>query len=145
MMFPFDIHSDTIANSVSVILTPRSGNTFGCRRAFHDTNSLENLCSLWSVLGGYVGNGRHWRPTRVIISRLLVAYVLNTLTATSRPWYVRFHTSPNPPRYRKTPGESSNNSIFSDRGTRTWRAHIVRRNFTHFPRICGARSTVSNA
>jgi len=54
-MFPFGIHSDTIENSVSVIITPRSGNTFGCRRAFHDTNSLQNPCvSYGQCSNGYV-------------------------------------------------------------------------------------------
>ena len=44
LMFPFAIHSDTISNRVSVIVTPISGRTFGCRRVFHVTTSLQNLC-----------------------------------------------------------------------------------------------------
>lgn len=33
LMFPFDIHSDTIVpNSFPAIINPRSGNMFGCRR-----------------------------------------------------------------------------------------------------------------
>ena len=42
LTFPFGIHSDTIANRVSVISTPNSGNTFGWLRAFHVKNSLQN-------------------------------------------------------------------------------------------------------
>ena len=53
-MFPLGIHSDTIANSVSVMITPMSGNKFGCRRAFHDTNSLQNRCIF---NGEYTGRG----------------------------------------------------------------------------------------
>ena len=44
LMFPFAIHSDTNSNRVSVIVTPISGNTFGCRRYFHVTASLQNFC-----------------------------------------------------------------------------------------------------
>ena len=46
LMFPFVIHADTIANSASVAITPISGSTFGCRRALHDTTSLQNLCTV---------------------------------------------------------------------------------------------------
>ena len=42
-MFPFGIHSDTIPNWVSDTITPNNGNTFGRQRAFHITNSLQNL------------------------------------------------------------------------------------------------------
>ena len=45
LMFPFAIQSDIIANWVSDIVTPISGKTFGCRRAFHVTTSLQNLCT----------------------------------------------------------------------------------------------------
>ena len=44
LMFPFTIHSDTISNRASVIVTPISGNTFGCRRFFHATTSLQRIC-----------------------------------------------------------------------------------------------------
>jgi len=43
LMFPFAIHSDTIANWELPIVTPNSGSTFGWRRAFHVTTSLQNL------------------------------------------------------------------------------------------------------
>ena len=44
LIFSFSIHSDTIANWFSVIITPSRGNTFGCRRAFQVMTSLQNLC-----------------------------------------------------------------------------------------------------
>ena len=44
-MFPFTIQSEIIANRVSDIVTPTSGRTFGCRRNFHITTSLQNLCT----------------------------------------------------------------------------------------------------
>jgi hypothetical protein len=43
-MFPLSIHSDTIANWFSLIVTPNSGNTFWWRRAFQVMTSLQNLC-----------------------------------------------------------------------------------------------------
>jgi len=43
LMFPFPIHSDTIANWELLIVTPNNGSTFGWRRAFHVTTSLQNL------------------------------------------------------------------------------------------------------
>ena len=43
LMFPFTIHSDTISNWELLIVTPTSGSTFGWRRAFHVTTSLQNL------------------------------------------------------------------------------------------------------
>ena len=42
-MFLLAIHSDTIANWLSPIVTPNSGNTFSWRRVFHVTTSLQNL------------------------------------------------------------------------------------------------------
>jgi len=42
-MFPFAIHSDTIANWELLIVTPNSDSTFGWRRVFHVTTSLQNL------------------------------------------------------------------------------------------------------
>jgi hypothetical protein len=146
-MFPFDIHSDTIASLVSDITTPRRGNTFGWRRAFHGTNSLQNLCTVHSQRSdGYTGNRkRHWQPTRVVFCKSLAANVLNTLTATACPRYSRFHTSPNPPPYIRTPGESSHNSILSDVVTRVWRAHIVRNNLMDLRRMRGTSSRLSNA
>jgi hypothetical protein len=86
-MFPFDIHSDTIENSVSVIITPRSGNTFVCRRVFHDTDSPQNLCTIYGQRpNGYVGNEEcDQQPTWMAFCRSLVSDILNLLTATSRP------------------------------------------------------------
>ena len=46
LIFPFIIQSDTIAKRVSDIVTPISGSTFGCRRVFHVTTSLQNLCTV---------------------------------------------------------------------------------------------------
>ena len=43
LIFPFVIHSDTIANSESPIVTPNNCSTFGWRRAFHVTTSLQNV------------------------------------------------------------------------------------------------------
>ena len=45
VMLPFVIQSDIITNRFSDIVTPNSGNTFGWRRAFHITTSLQNLCA----------------------------------------------------------------------------------------------------
>ena len=47
LMFPFTIQSDTIANWFSDIVTPINGRMFGCRRAFHVTTSLQNLCAMY--------------------------------------------------------------------------------------------------
>ena len=44
LILPFSIHSDTITNCLSSIVTPRRGNTFGWLRAFHLIASLQNLC-----------------------------------------------------------------------------------------------------
>jgi len=43
LMFPFSIHPDTIANLFLVIVTPSSGNTFGCRSALQVMTSLQNF------------------------------------------------------------------------------------------------------
>ena len=43
LMFLSTIHSYTIAKWISVIVTPISGCTFGCRSDFHITASLQNL------------------------------------------------------------------------------------------------------
>ena len=48
LMSPFSIHSDTIANRLPSIATPKSGRTFGCRRALHTNASLQNLYESWS-------------------------------------------------------------------------------------------------
>ena len=46
LISPFSIHSDTITNCLSSIVTPKSGNTFGWLRAFHLMASLQNLCAI---------------------------------------------------------------------------------------------------
>jgi len=51
LMFPFVIHADTIANLESPIVTPNSGSTFGWRRAFHVTTSLQNVYTGQHQLG----------------------------------------------------------------------------------------------
>ena len=43
LTFPFTIQSDTTAKWFSDIVTPINGSTFGCRRVFHVTTSLQNL------------------------------------------------------------------------------------------------------
>ena len=43
LIFPFAIHSDTIANRGLPIVAPNSGSIFGWRRAFHVTTSLQNI------------------------------------------------------------------------------------------------------
>lgn len=45
----------------------------------------------------HIQGREHQQHTFLIRSRLLVWYTLNTLAATSRPWYLPFHTSANPP------------------------------------------------
>ena len=46
LIVPFSIHSETITNCPSSIVTPRSGNTFGWFKAFHLIASLQNLCTI---------------------------------------------------------------------------------------------------
>jgi len=46
LMVPFVIHSDTIANWSLLIVIPRNDSTFGWRRVFHVTTSLQNLCTV---------------------------------------------------------------------------------------------------
>jgi len=53
LMFPFAIHSDTIANRYSAIVAPNSGSTFGWRRVLHTTTSLQNLYETQLVIDGY--------------------------------------------------------------------------------------------
>ena len=96
LMFPFSIHSDTIARWNSFIITPNSGRTFGCRRAFHATASLQNLCAGLSV-HQCAGNQHNQCPTPVILGRSLYEGTLTTLTATSWPLCFPFHTSAKPP------------------------------------------------
>jgi len=66
-MFPFGIHSDTIPNWVFDMITPSNANTFGWQRAFHVTNSLQNLCrghsqqvdeDIGIEIGGTAGDSR---------------------------------------------------------------------------------------
>jgi len=71
LMFPFAIHTDTIAKSESPIVTPNSGSTFGWRRAFQVTTSLQNLYTGRHQLAN-THFQRGWKPTVVTLSRLLV-------------------------------------------------------------------------
>jgi len=64
LMFPFPIQSEIIANRVSDIVAPVSDRTFGCRRYFHITTSLQNLCSGKSV-GLHVGGNTTSNPRRL--------------------------------------------------------------------------------
>ena len=98
LIFPFSIHSETIANWSLLIVIPRNGSTFGWRRASHVTTSLQNLYTV-NVSCLKNNSGRLGEPTLVILAKSLVEYTLNALTATGRPWYSPFHTSANPPRY----------------------------------------------
>ena len=50
LMLPLTIHSDTITNRFSDIVTPNSGNTFGWWRVFHATTSLQNLYKTQSII-----------------------------------------------------------------------------------------------
>ena len=45
LIFPFTIQSDTVTGQISVIVTPNNGSTFGWRRDFHSTASLQNFCT----------------------------------------------------------------------------------------------------
>ena len=49
LMLPLTIHSDTITNRFSDIVTPNSGSMFGWRRDIHATTSLQNLYGTQSV------------------------------------------------------------------------------------------------
>ena len=49
LMFPLTIHSETIAKSFFPIVTPNSGSTFGWRRVFHVTTSLQNVCAITTI------------------------------------------------------------------------------------------------
>ena len=83
LMFPPTIHSDIIANWVLSIVTPSSGNTFRWRRIFHVMTSLQNLYGRVIVsLPTYLFTTPQRRPTRVILTKLVVEYTLRTLTAT---------------------------------------------------------------
>ena len=50
MIFPLTIHSETIAKRFSPIVTPNSGSTFGWRRVFHVTTSLQNVCVITAII-----------------------------------------------------------------------------------------------
>ena len=67
LMFPFTIHSDTITNWESPIVTPISGNTFGWRRAFHVTTSLQNFYTGQHELANALGT-KLQEPTVVILA-----------------------------------------------------------------------------
>ena len=54
LMFPFSIHSETIANRRSLTVTPSSGKIFGCRRCFQATPSLQKPYNLFIHTGATV-------------------------------------------------------------------------------------------
>ena len=45
LISPFSIHSNTVAYWPSFIIAPRRGSTFGWRKEFHVTTSLQNRCT----------------------------------------------------------------------------------------------------
>ena len=99
LIFPFGIHSDTITNSVSVIDTPMSGSTFGCRRAFHNTNSLQKLWKVMVRMSMIARETVHYpQPTWEVACTSLEAEVRSTFTATSRPLWLYFSTFADLPR-----------------------------------------------
>lgn len=81
LTLPFTIHSVTIANRLSVIVTPISGKTFGCRSAFHITTSLQNLYAHHSQLTkGHNGHGAPWEthsPYLFVVTALVHLQNLN--------------------------------------------------------------------
>ena len=98
LMFPFTIHSDAIAKWRASIVTPNRCSTFGWRRAFHVTTSLQNLYNSQRQQVNTFSN-KLWKPTFEILSKSLLEEAPNTLTATWRPCCSPFHTSAYPPRY----------------------------------------------
>ena len=72
LMFPFTIHSDTIAKWRPPITTPKSGSTLGWRRVVHVTTSLQNLCMGQPLISQYNFLARSWEPTLVILPKSLV-------------------------------------------------------------------------
>jgi len=54
MIFPLTIHSETIAKSLSPIVTPNSGSTFGWRRLPHVTTSLQNVCAIAVIISSSI-------------------------------------------------------------------------------------------
>ena len=80
LMFPFGIHSDTITNSFSAITTPINGRTFGCRRDFHITASLQNFNTQRCQYGA-------WRDRAV-----LVTYIDDLLQHVIRVYPDHFHS-----------------------------------------------------
>jgi len=64
-MLPFPIHSDTMTNRFSDVVTPNSGSMFGWRSALHPTTSLQNFCETWSAVD------THNKSKRIYLGNLL--------------------------------------------------------------------------
>jgi len=54
VIFPLTIHSETIARRFFPIVTPNSGSTFGWRRAFHVTTSLQNVYVITAIISSSI-------------------------------------------------------------------------------------------
>jgi len=145
LMFPFAIQSDIIANRVSDIVTPMRGRTFGCRRAFHTTASLQNLCMQSVISIRARGTDHIQQLTPITLCNSLFEYILMTFTATSRPQCSPFHTSANPPLYIALPVRSKDIGVFKAVGRSAWRPHILHSDLRQFSRVCGERSGLSSA
>ena len=76
--------------------------------------------------------------------KFLFAYILNTFTATCRPWYSHFHTSPKPPQYGGSPVRLSPSWICSDLGSKLWAAQTPYNDFKQLFRTCGGKSGLSD-
>ena len=117
LMLPFAIHSDTIANRFSVMITPINGSTFGCRRDFQVMTSLQNLCKTYTQLIDNTRREGHRRCLTFVISCKLRPRGRKALTATSRPSHSRFKTSADPPLYCTSSIAFPGNSKRSDLGS----------------------------
>ena len=102
LRFPLTIQTEIMANLVSVIVTPISGRTLGCRRVFHVMASLQNLYTGDPQCSGS-RRVHHRQLTPITFPKSLFENVLMTFTATSRPRYCPFHTSAYPPLYSALP------------------------------------------
>ena len=129
LIFPFSIHTETIANRCLLTVTPMSGKIFGCRRCFHATPSRQNLCDVF--MHEYDNADR--RLTLRMTSRSLVMYTRTTLIATRRPSYTPCDTSAHPPLVTSVePCEQSGMCI--DLGITRCRLHVLQNLLNNFNR-----------
>ena len=64
LIFPLTIHSETIAKTFSPIVTPSSGSTFGWWRDLHVTTSLQNICTIITIISSSIRTfGKPWVVT----------------------------------------------------------------------------------